>query len=133
MDDKTFISRFERNYRSKYEGALPNAFTALDFVGALGSVQEALLYSRLFLPEFVEMDGMVFLKDSAEDYGGLEGIRELLQEYGDPRTVEKTLNNFIIDLNFPNRLEESISGDDRLLAEQLGGYSISILVEDSRF
>jgi hypothetical protein len=74
MDDKKFRARFERPYRVKNDGADPAGFTALDFVGALGSVGNALLYSRLFWPEFIEVDGMVFIKDYVDDLARI--IRE---------------------------------------------------------
>lgn len=119
MDDNVFAARFARDYRAMYEGASPTDFTALDFVGALGSVSGALLYARLFLPEFVEVDGMVFLKETVAEAGGPEGIRRLRSEAADSHDVEKRLNSFHINLNFPNRLKDNSEEDDRLLAEQL--------------
>lgn len=56
MDDAQFKTRFEGEYRARYEGASPTGFTVLDYVGALGSVSGALLYTKLFLPDFVEVD-----------------------------------------------------------------------------
>ena len=119
MDDATFKARFDGDYRARYEGASPTDFTALDFVGALGSVGDALLYARLFLPEFAEVDGMVFLKDTVDDAGGPEGIRKSRDQFANQRDCERSLNLFQIYLNFPNHLRESVEGDDRLLAEQL--------------
>jgi hypothetical protein len=118
MDDKMFTDRFEADYRAKYQ-VLPKAFTALDFVGALGSIHGALLYSRLFLPRFVEVDGFVFLQDVVADEGGEGGIRKLIQDCGDGYEVEKSLNSFDLTLNLPNHLLENAAGDDLLLAEQL--------------
>jgi len=119
VDDNQFRARFEGQYRAKYDRADPAGFTALDFVGALGSVGNALLYSRLFWPEFVEIDGMVFLKDFADDVGGPDGIRKMRDDLGDGESIEKTVNNFDVNLNFPNHPEENAEGDDLLLATQL--------------
>lgn len=119
MDDSTFMTRFYPAYRSAYDGALPTGFTALDFVGALGSVSGALLYSRLLLPEFVEVDGMILLKDVVDDLGGPQGVRARRPQYPDAISLEQELNTFCINLNFPNSLKDSVEGDDRLLAEQL--------------
>ena len=119
MDDNLFRVRFERQYRAKYDGADPAGFTALDLVGALGSVGNALLYSRLFWPEFIEVDGMVFLKDFADDLGGPDGIRKMRSDLGGEQSIEKSVNNFDVNLSFPNHPEENAEGDDLLLANQL--------------
>ncbi len=119
MDDNLFKARFERQYRANYDGADPAGFTALDFVGALGSVGNALLYSRLFWPEFIEVDGMVFLKDFVDDLGGPEGIRKMRDDPGRGQSVQESINNFDVNLSFPNHPEENAEGDDLLLANQL--------------
>jgi len=117
MKEEAFRVRFTESYRSRYNGADPAKFSGLDFVGALGCTSEALLYSRLFLPNLMEIDGMIFLSDSVD--GGPDGVRDLHERYGHGLQVEKTLNYFQINLNFPNRVSENMEGDDRLLAEQL--------------
>jgi hypothetical protein len=119
VDDNLFRARFERQYRAIYDGADPAGFTALDFAGALGSVGNALLYSRLFWPEFIEVDGMVFLKDFADDLGGPDGIRKMRNDLGGEQSFEKSINNFDVNLSFPNHPEENAAGDDLLLANQL--------------
>ncbi len=119
MDDNLFRARFEKRYRAKYDAADPAEFTALDFVGALGSVSDALLYSRLFWPEFVELDGNVFLKDFVDDLGGPDRVRKMRDTLGGGQSIEKSINNFDINLSFPNDLEKNAEGDDLLLANQL--------------
>ncbi|HEY0795006.1 MAG TPA: hypothetical protein VGD64_04425 [Acidisarcina sp.] len=119
MDDNLFRTRFERQYRAEYDGADPAGFTALDFVGALGSVGNALLYSKLFWPEFIEVDGVVFLKDFVDDLGGPEGIRKRCNDLGCGQSIDKSINNFDVNLSFPNHPEENAEGDDLLLANQL--------------
>ena len=42
-------------------------FGVFDFLHAEGSPLLAIFYSWLFWPEFVEIDGMVFLKETIED------------------------------------------------------------------
>jgi hypothetical protein len=120
MDEQAFKDRFESTYRARYEGQTPTNFTSLDFISALGSISSALLYSKLFLPEFSEVDGMVFLKDLLDDAGGSEGVKQLLIKLGnDSILVEKAINCVQINLSFPTRVREDIDGDDRLLAEEL--------------
>jgi hypothetical protein len=119
MDDNLFRVRFEGRYRAKYDGADPAGFTAFDFVGALGSIGNALLYSRLFFPEFIEVDGMVFVKDLADDCGGMDGIRKKRVDIGNDQSLEKSVNNFDVNLSLPNHPDENADGDDLLLAGQL--------------
>ena len=51
-------------------------FNVLDFVHAFGSPLEAMAYSKLFWPDFVELDGMVFRKDVVEDESDRERVRK---------------------------------------------------------
>ena len=118
MKEDTFRAQFEHDYRAMYDAA-PNDFTDLDYVGALGSIHGALLYSRILLPEFIECKGMVFLRDVFEDAGGEAAINRLYAEYGDRRKVEQSLNCFDLTLNFPNQLASNRAGDAQLLAQQL--------------
>ena len=68
-------------------------FDVLDFVAAFGSPLEALMYSRLFWPEFVEIEGMVFLRETMEDEDDHERLADAFKRYGDDRTqTEKAFN-----------------------------------------
>jgi len=120
MDEQAFSIRFAKSYQSQYNGEEPTNFTSLDFVGSLGCISDALLYSKLFLPDLIEIEGMVLLKDFVEDAGGPESVRQLLAEGGgDPTTLEKRVNCLQINLSFPVRRPQDIAGDDHLLAREL--------------
>jgi hypothetical protein len=68
-------------------------FDVLDFVAAFGSPLQALMYSRLFWPEFVEIDGMVFLKESMEYEDDRRRLAEALEHYGGNLTrTEQSFN-----------------------------------------
>ncbi len=118
MKEAKFQAQFESDYRAMYR-ASPDGFTDLDFVGALGSIHGALLYSRLFLPDFTECNGMIFLRDVFEDAGGEDAINRLYAEYGDRCKIEQSLNSFDLTLNLPNQLTVNGAGDAQLLAQQL--------------
>ena len=56
-------------------------FDRADYLHAHGSFRDALLYSTLFAPEFIEVEGFVFLKDIGVKpfdgwFGALAEIRE---------------------------------------------------------
>ncbi len=66
-------------------------FTALDFIYAAGAPADALLYSVLFWPELLEVDGAVLLRASVEDEDGLARLRASVRERGTAET-EKRFN-----------------------------------------
>lgn len=70
-------------------------FNHLDFIHRFGSPLEVLLYSMLVWPDFVEIEGMVFLKDWVEDEDDVKRIKNvLLKNRGDKSETEKSFNNF---------------------------------------
>jgi hypothetical protein len=65
----------------------------LDFISQHGSVLDALMYSRLFWLEFVEIDDMIFLKEVVEDETDRKCLTEMLDSYsGDKSLAEESLN-----------------------------------------
>ncbi len=51
------------------------------------------MYSRLFWPEFVEIEGMIFLKESMEDEADRQRLADTLERYGGDRTqTEQSFN-----------------------------------------
>ena len=51
-------------FQKRYKGHDSAGFNYFDFLHAQGSPFNALFYSPLFWPEFIEIDGMVFLQNS---------------------------------------------------------------------
>jgi hypothetical protein len=68
-----------------------SGFTLADFVYAAGSPIDALLYSRLFWPELLEVDGAVLLRDGVEDEDDLARVRASVRERG-PVETERRFN-----------------------------------------
>ena len=61
-------------------GARFQNWDAVEFLHAFGSAHAALLYAALFAPEFVEIEGAVFLKDfGASLQGGAEATAEMVR------------------------------------------------------
>ena len=96
-------------------------FSVLDFVGAFGSPVEALAYSRLFWPDFVEYQGMTFRKDALEDESDRQRVLEALVQYDQDRTrTEQSFNlTEVPSTLFTRRASESTDDIDLLLANQL--------------
>lgn len=68
-------------------------FGSEDFLYAFGCALEALMYSRLFWPEFVEVKDMVFLKESMEDEDDLRRLEQAFSAYkGDRNKTEQSFN-----------------------------------------
>ena len=89
MDDDRLMNRL----RQIYTDLDTTNFDMLDFVAAFGSPLQALMYSRLFWPEFVELEGMVFLKESMEYEDDRRRLAEALEHYGGDLTrTEQSFN-----------------------------------------
>lgn len=79
-------------------------WSVFDFLSAEGSVFDALWYSRLFCPEFVEKHGMVFLKETLEASGWSERLERALGKYGQDRSkTEQAFNYTDVEELFPDK------------------------------
>ena|ERR1700726_16404 len=97
-----------------------SGFNFLDFMHAEGSPFEALVYSRLFWPRFVEIDGMIFMAGSFEDEDDLSRLSQALATYGGDRLkTEKSFNLFTISSLFGRRIGETTDEEDGCLLERL--------------
>jgi hypothetical protein len=84
--------------RERYEDVDATGWDIFDFAYAKGSPFVALWYSRLFWPDFVELDGIVFLKELVGTGEGRLQIQTLLSTHGgDRRRVEQSMNVYPID------------------------------------
>jgi hypothetical protein len=94
-------------------------FNYFDFLHACGSPRAALFYSRLFWPEFLEYEGMVFLEDSIEDDDDRRRVREALAHYGgDVMKTEKSFNTIEVTALFGSHFDTT-EEEDRLLVAQI--------------
>jgi hypothetical protein len=92
MDDKLLIEHL----KEVHARADTSNFNLLDFVSAFGNPLDALAYSKLFWPDFIEFEGMIFLKNNVEDDEDRSRIRAALSNFGTPREVEMSFNQFLI-------------------------------------
>ena len=104
-------------------------FDMLDFVAALGSTLDALMYSRLFWPEFVEIEGMVFLKESMEDEDDRRRLADALERYGGDRTrTEQSFNLVEVPSDlFTMRKGDTTEEEARWLAQRLAQVWLACL------
>ena len=97
-----------------------HGFNILDYLHAEGSPAIALVYARLFWPEFTEFEGMVFLKETVEDDDDRERIRQTLaRNAGDKSKTERSFNCHDFEELFGSRLSDATTNECRLLAEKL--------------
>src|SRR4029077_3728232 len=77
-DTSTLLSILERRYggeiAAKANGSGDRGGDALDFLHAFGSAHAALLYAVLFVPQFIEIEGSILLKDFGKRSFELEEI-----------------------------------------------------------
>lgn len=92
----------------------------LDFVSAFGSPLEALAYSYLFWPDFVEFDGMIFHHGCLEDEDDRCQIRAARSEFSSRKEVEKSFNQFLIpDSFFASGISTTTDEEDLFLAGRI--------------
>jgi hypothetical protein len=91
MEDDRLLKRLRQNYTDLDT----ENFDVLDFVAAFGSPLQALMYSRFFWPEFVEIGGMVFLKESMEYEDDRRRLAEALEHYGGDLTQTEQAFNLV--------------------------------------
>jgi len=116
MDDTKLLERL----RVLYPDRDMREFNVLDALHAEGSPLLALLYARLFWPEFVEIDGMVFLKETIEDEDDRRRLREAFEHYGHDRTqTEKSFNLVELEDLFGTHAGETSDDEDHDLLERL--------------
>lgn len=96
-------------------------FNALDFVYAFGSPLQALMYSKLFWPEFIEIEDMVFLKDKVEGEDDRHSVLKVLEQYeGDRLKTEQAFNLSEIPPDiFGKKMGETTEEEDLYLAKIL--------------
>ena len=92
MDDKISQSLISELSRLHSEDDTTN-FIVSDFIYAYGSPLEALLYAKLFWPDFAQVDEMIFRSDVIEDKDDADRTRQALQKFGgDLEEVERNFN-----------------------------------------
>ena len=107
-------------FRRKYKDQDSAGFNYFDFLHAQGSPFNALFYSQLFRPEFVEIDGMVFLQDTIEDSEDRKRLNEALHRYkGDKTKTEQTFNLVETPSLFGKNISETTDEEDAFLADRL--------------
>ena len=116
MKDEDLIERL----RAMRPNVDTTGFNLFDFLHTEGSGLYALFYSRLFWPEFVEIDNMVFLKETFEDEDDRKRLTETYERYGkDSRKTEESFNLVEIPSLFGRRMGETTYEEDQWLAERL--------------
>jgi hypothetical protein len=115
MDDEQLSHRLQALFAHR------NAenFNVLDFVYADGSPLMALMYVRLFWPEFVEFEDMIFLKESVEDDADRARVREALGHQQDRAAIESSFNLKEMHELFGPRINETTDDEDQVLMTKL--------------
>ncbi len=116
MKEERIISKLRAAYREHNT----KGYNTSDFVHAFGSGREALMYAQLFWPEFVEYNGMVFLKSAVENDDDKRRLEEALKRYGrDLVKTEQSFNLVEVPYLFGRRMGETDEEEYGWLAEIL--------------
>ncbi len=107
-------------FKQKYKNRDSTGFNYFDFLHAEGSPFNALFYSQLFWPEFIEIDGMVFLRETIEDDADKKRLYEALDRYEDNKIkTEQSFNLVEIPSLFGRNSAETTEEEDMYLADRL--------------
>lgn len=116
MESQEFLQRLT----DVHSDADTSNFNILDFLGPFGSPFQAILYSHLFWPNFVEFEGMIFMQDLIETEEDRNNIRRYFLKAQSTREVEKSFNQFPIPSSFFNINSFSTTDQENLyLAHKL--------------
>lgn len=113
MNDQHLVAKL----RAAHPEHDTTGFNAFDCIHAFGSGREALLYARLFWPDFVEFRDMVFLNTTVESEDDKRRIEDALDRYERSLVnTEQSFNVVEIPSLFGRRLGDTDEEEDRLLA-----------------
>lgn len=106
--------------REKFSGHDCTGFSYFDFLHAQGSPSDALFYSRLFWPEFVEIEDMIFMEGTIENAEDRVRLKSAYEKYEHDKTATEQDFNFVeVAYLFGRNLSEISEAEYLLLAERL--------------
>lgn len=116
------VDHILRDLKKLHQSDDTTRFGIHDFVSAFGSPVEAIAYGKLFWPDFVEVEGMVFLASMVEDESDEQRVREALgQCIANRAEVQKSFNLLEVPSGiFGKRACESSNEVDEELARLIG-------------
>ena len=114
LDEEALIRTLQRRFSDRDT----TGFRLRDFIYAEGSPVDALLYSSLFWPELLEVDGAILLRATVEDDDGLARIRAVVRERG-PVETERRFNLWDFSDLFGNGLADINDDEAELLMTRL--------------
>lgn len=134
MYEEDLLAHFKE---MRCKGADTTRFNYFDFLHAHGSPLDALFYSRLFWPEFIEIKEMVFLKEMIEDDDDRARLDRALEYYdGDKTRTEQSFNLAEIPYLFGKNISETNLEEDLMLTERLAEmwrYRLQMIYPERKF
>jgi hypothetical protein len=95
-------------------------FDVLDFVSAFGNPLEALAYSYLFWPDFMEFEGMIFHQSCIQDEEDRSRIRAAVSKFSSRKEIEESFNQFLVPEAFFNSGLPTTTDEENIwLAERI--------------
>jgi hypothetical protein len=89
-----------QHLKERHQDSDTSGFKILDFASAFGNALYALVYSKLFWPDFIEFEGMIFHSSRMEDDEYRTRVREALLKGESRLEVERSFNSFDIPSDF---------------------------------
>lgn len=86
--------------KEQHSDANTNEFSVLDFASAFGNPLEALVYKKLFWPDFIELKGMIFHPSVMESEDDIARALRCLSEGQSSGNIERSVNYFEVPESF---------------------------------
>ena len=109
-----------RHLKEIHSDADTSNFKVLDFASAFGSPMDALVYSKLFWPDFFEFENMIFLSTILESEDDRSRVRAAISKGASKAEIEKSFNTFDISSDFFASCRASMTeAEEDTLAERM--------------
>ena len=117
-DNRDLIAKLVRRLKENHRESNTESFDLSDFAFAFGDPLHALMYAKLFWPDFEEFSGMVFHADVLSSEDARERAVRMLTEVHSLSEVEKSFNQFDVPSSFFGKhAGKSSRTEDLYLAE----------------
>ncbi len=122
--DSELIAHLKEHYKEDYKKSYPDSdmanFDIMDFIHAFGSSLYALMYSRIFWPEFVIIDDMFFLKETIQDEHDRTRLKNALDACkGNKQEIEESFNFIEIPYCFSVSIPDTTDKEDDILVRRI--------------
>jgi hypothetical protein len=99
-DPSRFTDELTFHLKERYGKPATKSFELLDFAFAFGNPLDALMYAKVFWPDFVEFSGMIFHQEVLSTDADRQRVLQMSAENSSHQDIEKSFNQFDVPSSF---------------------------------